>query len=261
MVAKPETAKTDLSVVIITFNEAENIKQCIDSCQQAFSISILDNHSTDDTKTIAEQLNCQVDQAPWRGYGRQKNEVVRLASTDWVLSLDADERLSTELIEEIKSIDLTDQSVAYAIPRKSFFLGKTINHAWGRDFVIRIFNRNVCSFDETPIHEKVIGYRKLHRLKNPIFHHSYKTQLQIDKKIEQYSTLSAEKIYLSAVKPPSITQILLKTVFAFLKTLILRLGFLDGKAGFRIAIMNANVTYLKYFKARIRIKSKIKNQK
>jgi glycosyltransferase involved in cell wall biosynthesis len=253
---KAKLATTDLSVVIITFNEEENIKHCIDSCGQAFSISILDSYSTDKTKSMAEQLSCNVYQAVWSGYGRQKNEVVGLAPTDWVLSLDADERLSPELIEEIRAIDLTDQSVAYAIPRKSFFLGKPVNYAWGKDCVIRIFNRNTCKFDEIPVHEKVVGYRKLQRLRNPILHHTYKTQSQIDRKIEQYSTLSAEKIFGEATKPPSLTKILLKTAFAFSKTLILRLGFLDGIAGFRIAIMNANVTYLKYTKARVRMNAK-----
>lgn len=256
MEKKAKIAKTDLSVIIITFNEEANIKHCIDSCEQAFFISILDSYSTDKTKSIAEQLSCRVYQAVWRGYGRQKNEVVGLAPTDWVLSLDADERLSPELIEEIREIDLTDQSIAYAIPRKSFFLGKPINHAWGKDFVIRIFNRSTCKFDESPVHESVIGYQKLRRLTNPIFHHTYTTESQIDRKIEQYSNLSAEKICADATKPPSLTKILLKTVFAFFKTLILRLGLLDGMAGFRIAIMNANVTYLKYTKARVRMNAK-----
>ena len=143
-----------ISVVIITLNEESNIKRCLDSVRLFDEIIIVDSGSTDQTIDIAEKHGAKVIRHEWLGFGPQKQYAVNQASHDWVLSLDADEYLSSDLIEDVQNARLDDPSSAFAINRRSFFLGKEVKYSgWSPDWVIRLFNRNNACFTDDLVHE------------------------------------------------------------------------------------------------------------
>ena len=134
-----------ISVAIITKNEAGNIKSAINTCTKFDEVVVLDSGSSDMTLLIAEAAGAICHQSPWEGFGKQKQRAVMLCKNDWILSLDADECLSNELINEILSLDLDNPKVAYRFKRSNYFLGTRVRFSgWQNDFVIRLFNKNFC---------------------------------------------------------------------------------------------------------------------
>ena len=229
-----------ISVVIITLNEESNIKCCLKSVRQFDEIIIVDSGSTDQTIDIAQKLGARVLHKDWLGFGPQKQYAINQASHDWVLSIDADEYLSVQLIEEIQNLILDDSSCAFAFNRRSYFLGKEVKHSgWNPDWVIRLVNKNVCHFTNDLVHERLTGFKKRSKLKGLMYHNTYKSHSDIEEKTQKYGLLGQKTRKKN-------TNRYLALAWAFFKTFFLQAGFLDGRTGARIAIMNAKTTFIKY---------------
>lgn len=235
-------------VIIITFNEQRNIRDCLKSIPPDWEVLVVDSISTDDTQQICKMMGATVISQPWLGYGAQKKFAASAVKHhDWILSIDADERLTRALINEINELEL-DQSTAAAIPRQSFFLNKKVNFCgWRPDYSVRLFHRASCTFDDRIIHEKIVGYENVIWLKNSLLHYSYQTCEDVERKVALYGNLGSQ-----ALNRKFQNLILRKTfafvraLWAFCRTLIIRLGILDGFTGLKISWMNARVTYMKH---------------
>ena len=241
---------TDISVIIITKNEAKNIRECLESVSWAAEIIVVDSCSSDGTVSICNEFGAKVYVHDWPGFGEQKNRALAYATHDWVFSIDADERVTPELRSEIQNA-VNDSSVdGYYCPRLSQFCGKYIRHSgWYPDYVLRLFKRNQGRFSDDLVHESVRVEGVTTRLKNPLLHFSYLTQEDVQRKIEQYSAAAAAQMK-NKGKRCTVLDAPVRGSWAFIRTYVLRRGFLDGVAGWRIARMNAKTTYLKYHRLR-----------
>lgn len=236
-----------LSVIIITKNEAADIRACLESVAWADELIVVDAGSTDDTVAICREMGAQVQVTPdWPGFGPQKNRALGHASKDWVLSLDADERVTPELRKQIELAMAGGKSAGYYLPRLSQFCGKFIYHSgWRPDYVLRLFRRGAGRFSDDLVHEKVLLAGEAGKLASPLLHYSYRTRGDVERKIAHYSASAAQQMF-SAGKRAGWLDAPLRGAWAFLRTYLLRLGVLDGGAGLAIARMNARTTYLKY---------------
>lgn len=240
-----------LSVIIISKNAEEDIRQCLESVKWADEIIVLDSGSSDDTLKIASEYTSQIFSTNWPGFGPQKNRALAKAQGKWVLSIDADEILSNDLIDEIKSIihDTKVRKEAYSIKRISYFCGKKIKYGdWGHDEVIRLFlNKSTIQFSPVNIHEKLIGYSSLGHLKQLIFHDTMKDMSQVLNKLESYSTCAAQLAY-EQRKKGSLLKACLHGIWCFIRGYFLRGGFLDGREGFILAFSNSLGVFYRYIK-------------
>lgn len=241
--------KPTLSVVLITLNESKHINDCLASVAWADEIIVVDSGSTDDTVEIAHTFNAKVIHQDWLGFGPQKQFAIEQASGDWILSLDADERIDNILKDEIlHSIAAHPHETGYFIPRLSYFCGQAIHHSgWRPDHVLRLFKRGQGRFSADPVHEKIELDGQSNYLTHSIIHYSYDTFEQVLQKINRYSTLSAQKMFEQG-KRSSLTKIITKSSWAFFRAYCIRLGFLDGKKGFMLAISIAEHCFYKYVK-------------
>jgi glycosyltransferase involved in cell wall biosynthesis len=242
--------KTPLSVIIITKNEGDSILECLKSVIWASEIILLDAGSTDDTVKIAKEFGVKTFIcSDWLGFGPQKNRALKLASNEWVLSIDADERISDELAFEIKEIiQLNELDTGFEIPRLSSYCGQFIHHSgWRPDYVLRLFPRKSAKFSSDIVHERVLFNGRTKKLHNSIIHFSYETLDEVLDKANRYSSAGAEMLF-NRGKRSSLSKAILHGWWAFLRTYILRRGFLDGKMGFILAISNAETTYYRYLK-------------
>ena len=238
-----------LSVIIIAKNEAGNMRDCIKSVAWADEIIVVDAGSEDDTADIARSMGAKVYvHAEWPGFGPQKNRALGYATGEWVLSVDADERVTDELRREMERVLKNPDADGYYCPRLSQFCGRFIHHSgWYPDYVLRLFRRNAGRFSDSLVHEIVLIEGKTARLQNPLLHYSYLTKDDVERKVEQYSSAAAKQMH-EAGRHSGLFVAFLKGGWAFFRTYLLRLGMLDGLAGLNIAVMNARTTYLKYRK-------------
>lgn len=241
-----------LSVIIITHNEARNIEACLQSVTFADEIIVLDNHSSDNTRELARRYTDKVylGDKNWPGFGAQKNRALSYASSNWVLSIDADERVPPALRDEILVLIHDDKTDAAFIPRQSRYCGKIISHSgWQPDFVLRLFKREGCRFSDDLVHEKVIipNCFRILNLKHPLDHYSFANLEEVLDKINRYSTANAQKTALQG-KKSSLGKAIVHGLWAFFRSYFLRLGFLDGREGFMLAVSNAEGTYYHYLK-------------
>jgi glycosyltransferase involved in cell wall biosynthesis len=248
-----------LSVIIITLNEADQIEACLASVKRlAAEIIVVDADSTDNTVELARAQGAQVHQtSDWPGFGPQKNRALKLARQPWVLSLDADERLTPALEAEISATLATADKhgdtptrMAYEIPRLTQFCGHWVKHSgWYPDYVLRLFQRNKARFSDDWVHERVILEQQAHgvigRFQHPLQHYSYRTRQQLENKSHRYANAGTQALYRKGVRC-SIFAPFIHAGWAWWRTFILYRGFLDGKAGWVIAASNACSTYLKY---------------
>lgn len=244
------TDKPSISAVIITKNERTNIEQCIKALEFTDEVCLVDSGSTDGTATLAARLGARVIVKPWLGFGPQKRFAVRASSHEWILSIDADERVSHELAMYIQKFisEATELEVLY-ISRQSFFLGKPIKFCgWNPDYVGRVFNRKATNFSTRLVHEALdpVTDKAYAPKKLKILHYSYPTEESIRQKIQLYGKLGAKELLKNGAKPKKLAVIRAKAIFAFIRTYIFRLGILDGIAGIRVSLMNAKTTYFKY---------------
>lgn len=235
-----------LSVILITKNEAANIRDCLASVAFADEIVLVDSGSTDDTVAIARELGAQVFEfADWPGFGAQKNRALSFARHEWVLSIDADERVSPALQAELLAAMQGDFD-GYFVPRLSQFCGTFIHHCgWYPDYVLRLFKKSCARFSDDVVHEHVELQGRSAKLNNDLLHYTYLHMDDVARKTWQYAQAGAEKSFARG-KRANALDAPLRGGWAFIRTYVLRAGFLDGTAGYQVARMNAHTTYLKY---------------
>lgn len=243
-----------ISVYIIAFNEAEKVAATIQSVQWADEIIVVDSWSTDGTPEIATQLGAKVVQVKFEGFGNLRNSAIAACSHDWIFSLDADERCTPDAEKEIRAIinapPSADAPDVYWMPRRNFFMGKWIQHSgWYPNYrQPQLFRKGCMAYDQKPVHEGYIlrSTKPIAHLQNPIWQFPFKNMAEVMHKANRYSTLGAEKI-----KHKKITMLtaLLHAKWAFWKHYIFKRGFLDGWAGFVIALGNFEGTFYRYVKA------------
>jgi glycosyltransferase involved in cell wall biosynthesis len=239
----------ELSGIVITLNEAANIGACLDSIAFCDERIVVDCGSTDSTVEIARQKGARVELREWQGYGPQKNYALSLASGTWVLSLDADERVSAELAAAIKTAIADPTADGWEFPRLSSFCGRQMRHSgWYPDYVLRLFRRGTASFSDVIVHERVLCPGTVKRLRSPLIHHPVLKLEDALSRMDRYSTASAKAIVASGRKVSLMTGIG-HGLYSFFKTYVLRAGFLDGAEGFLLAVANAEGSYYRYMKA------------
>ena len=240
-----------LSVILITRNEEANLRDCLASLGMlAQQVVVVDTASTDGTVAIAQEFGATIAQpADWPGFGPQKNRALDLATGDWVLSLDADERLTPALQAEIAGVlDKPGNATCFAIPRLSWYCGRFIRHSgWNPDYVDRLFQRRTARFSDDLVHERLIPSGSVVKLKNHMLHYSFMNYSQVLQKIDRYSSASAEQAFAKG-KQSSPLAAIGHGAWSFFKTYLIRLGFLDGPQGYALAISNAQGTYYRYIK-------------
>ncbi len=239
-----------LSVILITKNESHNIRDCLDTVRFASEWIVVDSGSTDNTVSLAKEFGATVIQTDhWPGFGPQKNKALSAATGDWILSIDADERITPELAEEIKRIiQSPDTCDAYEIQRHSWYCGKFIRHGdWSKDYVLRLFKRNHAQFTNDLVHERLITDGKTGRLNATMKHYSYLSFSQVLQKIDSYTEYSARQKHQQG-KKAGVGTALLHGLWTFIRGYFLRFGFLDGSHGLALAISNAENSYYRYLK-------------
>jgi glycosyltransferase involved in cell wall biosynthesis len=238
-----------LSITVITKNEARNIEDCLRSVAWAQEIIVVDQCSTDGTADVARGLGARVYQESWKGFAGQKNSAVDKATGDWILSLDADERIPAALKEEIEAtIGRKDAFNGYFIARKNFFSDRWIRHGgWYPDYCLRLFKKESGRFEERAVHEKVLVKGPTGYLKNALEHYTYRSVADYLIRMERYSRLAAHEIAESK-RPLLWSALTLRPAFTFLNMYLLRGGFLDGKTGLFLAASYAYYTLLKYYR-------------
>lgn len=239
----------ELSVIIIVKNESANIRDCIASVAWADQIIVVDSGSTDDTVGIARKMGAEVYvHADWRGFGPQKNRALDYATHEWVLSIDADERITPQLRVEIESVLQNPQADGYEISRLSSFCGRFMHHSgWSPDYVLRLFRRDQGRFSDVLVHESVQLQGSVAELKQPLLHYSYLDFDDVLVKLNNYSS-AASLMLERREKKGSLRQAVIHGLWAFFRTYVLRAGFLDGREGFMLAVMNAENSYYRYIK-------------
>ena len=239
-----------LSVTIITKNEADNIRTCLESVAWADEIIVVDSASSDDTVNICKELGAQVHTtSDWPGFGVQKNRALSHATGEWVLSLDADERVTPELRSELETA-LNDPHghTAFRMPRLSSFCGRYMRHSgWHPDYVTRLFLRGAAKFSDDLVHERLIVNGSVGKLSQSLLHETFNDLDELLTKINQYSTAGAQMLS-EKNKTATLKMAVGHAVWAFFRTYILRAGFLDGREGFMLAVSTAESTYYRYAK-------------
>lgn len=239
-----------LTVITLTMNEERNIADCLESVRWADEIVVIDSGSTDRTVELAKGFTPSVITLPWRGYGAARNQALDRSSGDWILWLDADERVTSELAREIQSIlSGPESSVAgYAIARRAYFCGKWIRHGgWYPSRVIRLFRKGAGRFSETRVHEQLLLEGPVVRTRNDLLHFTDPDLDHYFSKFSVYTTLGARDM-LEAGRRFFIVDLVYRPPFQFLKMYVLRLGFLDGIHGFILAVVSAAYVFTKYAK-------------
>jgi glycosyltransferase involved in cell wall biosynthesis len=238
-----------ISVAIITLDEERRIRPCLESVTWADEIVICDSGSTDKTLEISREYTDWVYVDEWRGYGAQKNLAVERASSPWILSLDADERVTPELRKAIEEVLEHEMALdGYYIPRKNYFLGRWVRRCgWYPDYVLRLFRRGRGRFTDRAVHEAVrleggVGY-----LKASLDHYTYSSISDYLVRMDRYSTLGAEELRREGNRA-SLRDLLLRPPFTFVRMYLFQAGFLEGWRGFLLASLYAYYTFIKYAK-------------
>jgi glycosyltransferase involved in cell wall biosynthesis len=236
-----------ISVIIITKNEEENITQCLQSVEWADEIIVVDSESEDKTVELAKKFTGKVYIKKWEGYVPQKRYALGLAGNEWILNIDADERISFELKKEIISTEL-ENADGYLIRRKNFLFGKEITTCgWDKDYQMRLFKRSKTEIPEKLVHEGFEVKGKTGKLGNVIIHNTYSSLHRYLKKVNVYTTLKAEEVYKTKERVTALT-ILSHTFSAFFRYFISLKGFKDGVHGLIISFVNSVSTMLTYVK-------------
>jgi (heptosyl)LPS beta-1,4-glucosyltransferase len=238
-----------ISTVIIAKNEEDNIVRCLKSVLWTDEIVVLDTGSEDRTKIICEEMGARVYESAWLGFGRSKQKAVNLAKYDWVLSVDADEQVSGELQKKIKRI-LRDGTgyFGFKIKEQTFYLGQRIKYSgWNREYHLRLFNRKYGNFNDKAVHESVKIKGPVGRIEEKILHYSLPCINKHVFKMNQYTDMAARELYEKDKKSTPFNAFF-RALWAFVRMYFIKLGVLDGRAGFVLAINSAHYVFLKYSK-------------
>lgn len=240
-----------LSAVIITYNEEHNIRRCLESLSNlADEILVVDSGSLDGTVDICKSMGAVVIHQPFLGYIEQKNFATSKATYDWVLSLDADEALTTELLASIRKTMQNPSADGYTMNRLTNYCGTWVRHGgWYPDAKLRLFNRTKGEFTGVNPHDRYrlrLGSSMQH-LKGDLLHYSFNSLTEFIRQQDRFSTIGALAMF-NMGKKSSLAKILYKPIARFLKMYVLKAGFLDGLTGFTIAVNNAHAVFLKYLR-------------
>lgn len=238
-----------LSVILITKNEAHNIRGCLESVAWADEIIVVDSGSIDGTAEIARAMGASVHvYGDWPGFGPQKNRALDHATQEWVLSIDADERVTPELRAEIAAALDDPQADGYSLPRLSSFCGRYIRHSgWQPDHVLRLFRRGQGRFTDDLVHERLVVDGRVVQMNHWLLHESFRDLEQVLAKMNHYSSAGAEMLNRKG-REASLAQAVLHGLWAFIRAYFLRTGFLDGREGFMLAVATAEGSYYRYAK-------------
>lgn len=243
------TGKTKISAVVRTFNEELNIRECLESVSWADEIIVIDACSTDRTVAIAREFTEKVLIQVWLGHIGQSQFVTDRTENLWVFSIDADERVSPALRDEILALDLANSAHdAYDMPRRHYFLKRWINHSgWFPDRNIRLFRKDRCYWGGYEPHDKIQVPGSLMSLKNDLYHYIYRDINHFAETKNKYATRTASDHYETGRKS-TLIHFTLRPLFTFFDRYFIRLGILDGLAGYVISVMEAYGVFLKYLK-------------
>jgi len=240
-----------ISVYIIAYNEAEKIRDCINSVLWADEIIVADSHSTDSTTEIAIELGARVIHIPFKGYGDLRNQTISNCTGDWIFSLDSDERCTEEVRDEIIALIDNAPLDIYQVPRKNFFMGRWIKHSgWYPNFrQPQLFRNGKMRYTMETVHEGYISDsdKEIGVIKNYIWQFPFKNTEEILRKANRYSTLGVQKLQ-EKEKNSTVFKAFLHGSWSFIKHYIFKLGFLDGGPGFVIAFGNFEGTFYRYIK-------------
>lgn len=246
--------KIALSVILITKNEAHQVAACLESVAFADEWIVVDSGSSDATCDIARGLGAQVSlTADWPGFGAQKNRALALARGEWVLSIDADERVSPELARHIQDVigAAAASPAGYELQRLSRFCGQWMRHgSWYPDPVLRLFKREQARFSDDRVHERVIVEGPVGRLRGELLHETMPSLDEAIDKMNRYSRGRAEDL-IRRGRRGSLRAAMSHGLWAFLRSYLFKRGFLDGRLGFVLALYIAEGTYYRYLKMAI----------
>ena len=230
-------------------NEAGNIGACLDALAFCDERVVVDGGSADETVQLAQGKGARVVPHPFEGFGAQKGFALSLATGDWVLSVDADERVPEALAREIRAAIESGAADGYELPRRSSFCGRLMDHSgWAPDPVLRLFRRDKASFTSDLVHERVVCSGRVARLNEPLMHTPVRRLEDALSRMDRYSTAGAEQL-LAEGRRVSFMSGIVHGLWTFLRTYVLQAGFLDGREGFLLAVANAEGTYYRYMKA------------
>jgi glycosyltransferase involved in cell wall biosynthesis len=244
------TPHATLSVIVVAMNEAHDIRDCIESVRGlALEVIVFDSGSTDGTPDLCRSLGARVFETDWPGDGPQKNRALAKATGDWVMCLDADERVSPELRGELERLLAKGTThAAFSTPRRSSFCGRFMKHSgWWPDRIERIFRRGSARFTDVRTHTHLDIDGTIGSFNGPIIHISINDLHEALEKTNAYSTFGAMTMAENG-KRSSLRKALAKGLWAFIRTYVVRAGFLDGAEGLMLAINNAETTYYRYLK-------------
>ena len=238
-----------LSVIIPTWNEEEHIEEALKSVAFADEIIVVDSFSTDRTVEIAQKYTDKVWQHEYINSATQKNWAIPQTTHEWVFVLDADERVTPELQEEIKRILSSEtEYVAFWIGRINYFMGKLIRYSgWQNDSVIRLFRKSKCKYQDLKVHSEVVANGEVGRLKHKLIHYTYKDWATYYEKIDRYALWGARD-RVDKIKKVTLYHLCLKPAFRFFKHYFIKGGFLDGLHGFVVSALSGYSVFLRNLK-------------
>lgn len=240
---------SSITAIVITYNEEKNIEDCLKSVSWADEIIVIDSKSKDSTIFLAGNFTQKIYTVDNIAYGLKKNIGIEKALSEWIIWIDADERVTPELEKEIKKVTNLNDFNAYYINRKSFFINKFIKHCgWYPDYTLRLFKRSTgIKFDTAEVHEKISFKGNSGRLKNELLHYTGRDFEHYIDKLNNYTTFSAYELK-KRNRSTGILDIIFRPVFTFIKMYFLRLGILDGYTGLILCVLSSYHVLFKYLK-------------
>jgi len=247
-VPQPTADKIPITVAVIAYNAEAQIGACLASAQFADELLVVDSGSTDATRRVAEDHGARVATQEWLGFGKQKQHAVGLARNDWVLSLDADERVSDELARSIREEMPRPRYRAYRFARRNRFLGRWLAHGEGYpDWSLRLFHRGHAGWSADDVHEAVLTTAEVGRLDGDLLHDSAEDIAAYMEKQNRYTSLHARALYAQGVRA-GYWRLAASPLARFFKFYVLRRGFLDGGPGFAHIVIGCHTSFQKYVK-------------
>jgi len=243
-------ARPTVSAIVVCFNEEKNIGDCLESLRWCDEIVVVDSFSTDRTVEIARQYTDRVIQRPWAGYRDQKAFAHSQTTKQWVILVDSDERVTPELRDEIQRALDGDggRYMGYAVPRLVFYLGRWWRRGgWYPDYDVRLFRRDKATWGGSDPHEKILVDGPVRRLKHPLHHFSYRNIDDHMQRINRFTSISSRELRKESGRW-RLADALLRPAFRFFRSYILKRGFMEGFAGFYVAVTAAVYVFLKYAK-------------